>query len=278
MAPKKTMSRSESFGKFVHTTDEQGVDTYCGTRTSGAWGKIIFFYFMFYGVLTAFWALNFGVMVSLMRGQKEGPLINNQAPLADVEGYATIQTGWTQLYPDEPEFTFSPEGLIDNNETVHKFFAKQYTTGAIEYFQSPLRCGEDFGYNFTAGTNNTGSPCIFARMNRVFYQPETDKPVKCTFIVDGENDRFKVDDKENKLNATVVGYPSGEAQFDGGESNPKLQFLNQDDYEDPIIAIKLDLTEFNVADLDNIKLTCDITGVQKGNFFTRFTVKAPGAE
>jgi len=270
------MSRSESFGKFVHTTDEQGVDTYCGTRTSGAWGKIIFFYFMFYGVLTAFWALNFGVMVSLMRGQKEGPLINNQAPLADVEGYATIQTGWTQLYPDEPEFTFSLTGNDvggngDNNKTVHKFFEKQPNTNAIKYFQSPLRCGEDFGYNGTAYTNGTGLPCIFARMNRVFYQPENNKHVNCSFTikstVDGEPDE--------EVYAGVMGYPSGESQFDGGGD---LQFLNQDKYEDPIIAIKMDLTKYTFEELDNVKLTCDITDVQKGNFFTRFTVKAPGAD
>jgi len=242
------MSKGEFICKLLHDSKK---GTYCGSRNGDQWRKIIGFYLVFYGLLSCFWALNFGVMVSLIPGATEGPRIGNTSPEADVVGYAVIRTGWTRTWPAGPNFQLSDNATFESEvANVNELFDSQPDPAALKT-TFLATCGDNYGYG-------TKSFCIFARMNRVFYQPDGQKGVTCTFETGSTP----------TVTDAVVSSTSGYAGF---EQNT---FLNQPSYEDPIIAIKVDTTPIAFADLDNVRLECKIQDVQEDFFFLRFTVAA----
>lgn len=242
--------------KFIHNSE---AGTWFGTRDAAGWRKILGFYFCFYGLLTLFWALCFSVMEGSLRGGREGPLINNLSPQADVDTYAVIQTGWIRTWPDgtRKEFTLSDSSTYtDEIEEINEIFTSRGNNVSKSYFTT--ECGSDYGYN-----SSSTQICVLARMNRVFYQPKegsSPKSVTCT---------LDYDDNQPEKALTVVGYNGVTATGAAFAGDP---FLNQPYYTDPIVAIKIDLT--GLLPIDNKKVNCDADGVQVGNFWFRLTVKA----
>lgn len=198
-------------------------------------------------------------MEGSLRGGREGPLINNLSPQADVDTYAVIQTGWIRTWPLglKKEFTLSDSSTYtDGIEEINELFASKGNNVSKSYFTN--ECGSDFGYN-----SGSTQICVLARMNRVFYQPEQGtelRNVSCS---------LDYSDDQDEIDLPVMGF-NGEGAT--GSAFVGETFLNQPYYRDPIVAIKIDLN--GLLPIDNKKINCDAQGVQVGNFWFRLTVKA----
>jgi len=177
-AIRRKKSVSQHVGNFFVRSNDEGQTLYCGGKSSGEWGRILFFYLVFYLLLTAFWASMCSVMVNHIPAWSNGPQLQsflyeeepiniNMAPgrFSDARNinFGSKDSAWVAGSANalDAYVKKTDQGGADVLDDVKKFCSTHEADPADESCgDSSVEANDNYGYD-------TPRPCFVLSINRI---------------------------------------------------------------------------------------------------------------
>jgi len=270
-----SLSKMDRFKLFIRN-EEKG--TYCGSRNAESWRKILTFYFCFYSVLVAFWAICFAVMIDNVPDRRggSGPVDNEITEFGNVKiacaeyTYSSSDAKWDGASPLSSDGTVADTWKKLARPMGRSDVGRSLAINSLWTILSTI--------NPKLGYKDRRPTCLVYIQNRKFDYPEGSLSAKCTLSATVGSTTSNFDVAVNALDGSVsaptwttccagstCGYAHSEDYRVKQNSNTCLNdvaFKNQYDYVMPAAAV-VPQVALNAG--QEYKLECAVNGVETGS-------------